>query len=77
MGRVDIDGLVERERDVVPVERRIRRRVVDRDGGLCEAGDELLDVADALRGARWMAGPVAVPVLQILKRDLRIDFAQC
>ena len=50
MGRIHIDALIQRERDRIIVERRIRARVMDWNGRACEAREELGDPAYASRG---------------------------
>ena len=64
--RVDVDRLVERERHVAAVERRVRRRRSEvRERRLHEPRDEFLCVSHALRRRRRLPGPVAVPERQI------------
>ena len=49
MRRIDINTLIKRERNRVIIKRRVRARVMNGDGRLGEAGDELGDPADAPR----------------------------
>lgn len=61
--RVYVETLAEWECDRVVVERRVRRRVVCRDGCLCEPRDELLDVPDALHTRDRRAEGRVVPAI--------------
>lgn len=67
MCSVHVDGLVERERYVVPIERRVGRRVKARQRRVRQAGQELLDVADALRRAHWVPRAARVPKLEVCR----------
>lgn len=53
MGEVGVERLIQREGRRRGVERAVRLGVVA-DGGVSEAGDELVDVADALDGSEFL-----------------------
>jgi hypothetical protein len=72
MCRIDINGLVERERDVTA-----RKRAVDRSGKvgqwrLSQASDQFLDPADADTGGSGVTRPIGIPEAQRCKSKISI-----
>lgn len=62
---VDVQALAERERPRVVGERRVRGRVVQRDGRVREPRDELLHVPDAERTRDGRAERGVVPEVEV------------
>ena len=73
MGGIHIDGLVQREGNVVSVEGGICAAVETLQGSLGETSDQFLNVANTLGGSGWVSRAVDVPELKVC-RDLNPSF---
>jgi hypothetical protein len=58
---INVNGLIQRERDIAADNRAVDGAVKVCDRCLREAGDKLLDVTDSLGGSGWLARSIAVP----------------
>ena len=61
MRGVDVEALAKRERGLVVIQGRVRGRIVDGDGRVREAGNELLDVSNSLHASNGRAERRPVP----------------
>jgi len=62
---IDIQALIEWERDRVIIQRRVGRRVVYSDRGMCKSRDKLLYVANTLRAGNGRAKCGTIPELEV------------
>ena len=58
---IDVEALTKRERGLVVIQGRVRGRIVDGDGRVGEAGNELLDVSNPLHASNGGAERRPVP----------------
>ena len=61
MSRIDVNGLIQRESDVVIIKCGICGWIVDSDWGLSKSRNKFMDVSYSDRGGSWVTRSVCIP----------------